>query len=118
MTLVCAITVIGPPVPKARARVTRTGHAYTPAKTRHAEARIAQHLAVRYPGLQPSTARLRVVLRFHLKGTRGDIDNCAKLVMDSLNGRAFVDDKQVDKLDVSITRSSYQPRTELEVWTI
>ena len=31
---------------------------------------------------------------------RGDIDNYAKLVMDSLNGRAWVDDRQIVRLDV------------------
>lgn len=118
MTLLCAFTIPGPPVPKARARVTRSGHAYTPVRTKNAEERIAQHLKVRFPYLEPAAGRLRVVLRFHIKGVRGDADNFGKLALDALNGRAFLDDRQVDSLDVSMIRSSDDPRTEIEVWTL
>lgn len=114
--LLCALTIPGPPVPKARPRVTRSGHTYTPARTKNAEDRIAQHLKVRYPRLEPTAARLRVVMRFHLKGSRGDADNFGKLALDALNGRAFLDDKQVDELAVSVLRDSAEPRTEIEVW--
>jgi len=117
MTLLCAFTVPGAPVPKARARVVR-GRAYTPRRTVDAEQRVANHLFVAYPHLRPSTGRLRVVLAFHLKGVRGDSDNFCKLVMDALNGKAWVDDKQVDELTISVQRQSENPQTRVEVWAL
>jgi crossover junction endodeoxyribonuclease RusA len=117
MTLLVALTIPGPPVPKARARTVR-GHTYTPKKTREAEQRIGDFLKVKYPGLRPSTARLRVVARFYLKGIRGDSDNFLKLLMDGLNGRAFVDDKQVDSVSVEVQRYSPDPKTCVEIWEL
>lgn len=117
MTLLCAFTIPGPPVPKARARVV-VGHSYTPKRTQEAEVRIGQFLKVHYPHLKPSAARLRVVARFYLKGARGDSDNFLKLLMDGLNGRAFVDDKQVDEVHVEVQRNSPDPKTCVEIWTL
>ena len=115
--LVCAFTVPGSPVPKARARVVK-GHTYTPRQTVEAEERIGHFLKVRYPHLQPSTARLRVELVFRLKGVRGDSDNFCKLVMDALNGKAWVDDKQVDQLSITVQRQSDTPETRIAVWAL
>ena len=117
VTLLCALTIPGPPVPKARARVV-IGHSYTPRRTQEAEVRIGDFFKVHYPHMKPSTARLRVVARFYLKGTRGDSDNFLKLLMDGLNGRAFVDDKQVDQVSVEVQRYSPDPKTYVEIWAL
>ncbi len=108
MTLVCTFVVPGQPVPKARPRVVGQ-HAYTPVRTVAAEKRIGQYLKVAYPHLKPATGRLKVALMFHLSHARGDIDNYAKLVLDALNGRAWVDDQQIDTLVVSVLRNTADP---------
>ena len=46
--------------------------------------------------------------------TKPDIDNCAKFVLDCLNGLAFHDDKQIIDLHVSKTYSD-NPRTIITV---
>jgi Holliday junction resolvase RusA-like endonuclease len=115
--LLAAFVVPGQPVPKARARVVGR-HAYTPRRTRDAELRIAQRLVVTHPHLRPSVARLRAVLRFHIKGQRGDADNFGKLVLDALQGRAYVNDSQVDQVDLTMVRCSPEPRTEIELWQL
>lgn len=121
MTLLVALTIPGPPVPKQRARVVMNAgrrQAYTPAATRNAEQRIANRLFAAYPHLTPTSARLRVVCRFHVKGLRGDTDNFVKLLLDGLQGRAFVNDSQVDSIEASVIRSSPDPHTEAEIWTM
>jgi Holliday junction resolvase RusA-like endonuclease len=115
--LLAAFTVPGQPIPKQRARVVGR-HAYSPRRTRDAELRIAQRLVVTHPHLRPSVARLRAVLRFHIKGQRGDADNFGKLVLDAGNGRIWRDDAQIDQLDVSVVRSDPEPRTSVEVWEL
>lgn len=104
MRPLCTFIVPGNPVPKARPRVV-AGRTYTPERTAAAEARIAQYFKVAYPHMRPTTARLVVVLTFHIKGTRGDIDNFSKLVLDALNGKLWADDQQIDRLSVSVYRN-------------
>ena len=107
---------------KARPKVTRHGN-YTPAKTRRAEQaiRAAYELAVanrggtvddyRAPAHESVSLRIetqRPLPESRRKGVstepdtyKPDADNAAKLVMDALNGTAWVDDAQVDELVVS-----------------
>ena len=42
-----------------------------------------------------------------------DLDNLAKIILDSLNGIAFDDDKQVVKLEVE---KYYSDRPRAEIW--
>lgn len=87
-------TVLGEPMVKARPRVTRTGHTYTPKTTVEAEKRVRE--AFEATGCEPFSNAVGVELAF-FQGTRArkDIDNMEKLVLDALNGSAWVDDVQV-----------------------
>lgn len=98
------------PVGKARPRVTKSGHAYTPDKTQLAEDNIKiylrAHNAHRFDG------PLEVALKFSFKkpksapadrtfpSVKPDIDNLVKLVLDSSNGILWNDDAQVVDLHV------------------
>jgi crossover junction endodeoxyribonuclease RusA len=92
------------PVPKGRPRMTRYGRVFTPATTLNAEAIIAQAWnGPKYEGLVEVdcmfTPEGTTVTVTPVDGTqsklRGDIDNYVKLLMDGLNGVAWLDDKQV-----------------------
>lgn len=125
-----AFTVPGEPTSKARARFTNYGsrsHAYTPERTKTAESRVA--LAFKGAGgrLEPDKEVSFAVDVTFINGTRQrrDIDNMLKLVLDGLNGVAWVDDMQVTEIsarkeyvderseartEVVITRNGYMNR--------
>lgn len=111
------VTIPGPPRGKQRPRMTRQGHAYTPAQTVNAEAWV-RHCAVEQVGqlcLETALA-LDVDVRLPIPaswskakraqaasgslqpGGKPDIDNYAKLAMDSLNGVLWRDDSQITTL--------------------
>ena len=95
-----AFSVPGEPVPKARPRVTSHG-TFTPASTTKAQAAIGW--AYRKAGGRGvlADAVFLVEMVFMVSLTRAgerrkvDVDNLAKLVLDGLNGVAWVDDNQV-----------------------
>jgi Holliday junction resolvase RusA-like endonuclease len=111
--LVC-LNVPGRPVPKGRPRVVK-GHAYTPARTAEAEARLLSHLKVHYPHMRPVQGAMSVTCDFYLSGERSiDIDNALKLVLDAFNGVVWQDDSQV--VEVHAHKYCYSiPRTEISV---
>ena len=107
-----SLTIPGPPVGKQRARICRTGHAFTPAKTVNYEALVKQTFAAKYPDFVPMSGPLRMILSSYImpskettrklkKGAkiyptiRPDISNVLKSIEDALNGLAYVDDKQI-----------------------
>ena len=109
-----SFTVPGDPVGKGRPRMTRAGHAFTPAKTRNSEAFVklcaTQAMAGRPLVADPVVMSLNIrcaiphswsqrkkaqALTGELRPGRPDIDNIAKLVADALNGVVLVDDKQI-----------------------
>lgn len=117
MTLLCEFTVPGQPVPKARPRVV-AGRTYTPERTKRAEQRIAEYFKVAYPHLKPTWEPVSLSLTFSLKGLRtSDWDNLAKLVCDALNGKAWVDDKQIIHATVRIWWNRPEPCTHVEAYT-
>lgn len=119
-TLIASFVVDGEPVSKSRARFTKRGSktvAYTPEKTKAGEERVAwaYRAASRVVASDPEIA-YRVEARF-FNGTRQrrDVDNMVKLVLDGLNGVAWVDDDQVLEIEA---RKAYVPKEDArtEVW--
>jgi len=96
-TKAALFTVEGEPMSKARARVTRSGHSYTPKPTVDAEKRVRD--AFEATACEPFSVPVGVEIAF-FQGTRArkDIDNMVKLVLDALNSRAWADDVQVSVL--------------------
>jgi crossover junction endodeoxyribonuclease RusA len=102
------------PRAKERPRATvRNGKAimYTPSKTTEAEKVLAEqweHPPVEGPiavSLVLADGYITVTIEDcppHIsKKLRGDIDNYAKTVLDGLNGVAFIDDRQIVRLEVT-----------------
>jgi len=107
------LTIPGPPVGKQRARVCRSGHAFTPAKTVNYEALVKQTFAAKYPDFMPMSGPVRMILSIYIMPSKEtqrkikksiarvypiikpDADNILKIVADALSGLAFVDDKQI-----------------------
>lgn len=106
----------GQPVGKGRPRFTKQGRAYTPAKTKEYEHRLAAAAsdAMQDLNLEPATGKCRVhvLAQFEIPkswpkkrreaATRGevspgrpDIDNLVKIALDAINGVVFEDDAQV-----------------------
>lgn len=105
------ITVFGKVHGKARPRVTRHG-VYTPKTTREYERLIAEKY--RETGCEPFLGEVAVEVTTYraLPESRPkkcikepdtykpDVDNIGKIVLDALNGVAYLDDKQVTSLSV------------------
>jgi len=102
----------GAPVGKARPRMSRSGHVYTPKKTKDAEALVKFYGQTHCsPVTGPVTLRMvfgMPIPKSYTKKQRAqidagilypaktpDIDNLIKLILDGLNGIAYADDKQV-----------------------
>lgn len=118
------------PVPKPRARVTKTGHAYTPSHAQEAERRIRQAWVEKH-GADPwdGPLALTVIVRLRMPQSlpkkhratarptkRPDLDNFLKTVLDALNGVAWKDDAQV--VDIATVKNYGEvPGWEIEVMT-
>jgi Holliday junction resolvase RusA-like endonuclease len=88
----------GPPVSKARPRVTLRG-TYTPAKTRTGEKALKLVAQSRRPADWPMDERYMLTIIVGVDNNRrADCDNFAKLILDALIGVAYRDDSQVDVL--------------------
>ena len=125
------ITIPGTPVAKGRPRFTRSGHPYTPEKTKQYEETVCRcwetQSGVSFPGGTPILASLcayfpipksyskqkKAALEgsFHL--SRPDADNIAKSVLDALNGLAYPDDSAVQLQVVHKIYTNAAPRVEL-----
>lgn len=106
---------------KGRPRVnTITCTAYTPTKTKEYEDLVKQYFIIKYRSVKPLEGRISVKIKAYFaipKNTskaqienmlagnisptkKPDIDNIAKIILDSLNKLAFKDDNQITKLCV------------------
>lgn len=126
------LTIPGEPVGKGRPRLTRTGKAYTPARTRAYEQKIRQAyleqngeklngyiVATITAYMQiPKSASKRQAAEMAAGIIRPaktpDIDNIVKAALDGLNGLAYEDDKQIVKV-VAEKWYSIKPRLEIEL---
>lgn len=113
--IVYQFTVPGQPVPKGRPRHSRTGGTYTPARTEQAEAEVAAQFRMQIVGYgPPRLSNFALSAMFHMKRDDADIDNLLKLLMDGLQGVAWVNDKQVRRLGYcAILVDRGNPRTEV-----
>lgn len=101
---ILGFTVDGNPVPCARARMTRSGHVYTPKTTVEWQKKVefaariaAAHANWKYDGSH--TYNVQIVVR--PKSKRGDLDNFAKSVLDALTkADVWEDDQYVVNLHV------------------
>lgn len=124
----------GDPVGKGRARVTKTGHAYTPQKTRDYEELVklsclAAHcppfpkgvpiiltMIATYPiPKSASKKRRQMMIDGEILPTcKPDLSNVLKAVEDGLNnGIGYHDDSQIY---MEFTAKKYGERSEVEVW--
>lgn len=121
-------TVLGVPRGKSRPRFTRNGHTYTPKETILYE----NLVAASYDGEKlEGNLSAKIVCYFPIPSSlskkkkaemltervyynhKPDLDNLAKIILDSLNGIAFDDDKQVVRLEVE---KYYSDRPRAEIW--
>lgn len=91
--------VPGKPVPKGRPRVTRSGHTFTPARTKTWEQLVGWSARLAMRGQKPLTGRLNATLTFYGARANADLDNLVKAVLDALNGVVYLDDKQVEVVE-------------------
>ena len=128
-------TVIGEPRAKGRHRTTKSGFTYTPKETIQYENLVKVSFYERYPNHIPTDKPITVLINAYYKMPKSfsnkqkelvmsgklkplkkpDVDNIAKSILDSLNGIAFIDDKQV--ISALITKDySQQPRVEVAIY--
>ena len=110
-----------PPTGKARPRMTRSGHVYTPKETVEAERKIAEaflaaggkcipkgcevgmEVTAYFPIPRSFSQRKReaVAYREIFPTKKPDADNILKLAADALNGVAYADDAQIVRMEIS-----------------
>ena len=123
----------GEPQGKGRPRFNRK-HAYTPQKTRDYESYVKYCFMAKYGNVEPIEGNVKATItavykipkstnnknrELMLKGEirptkKVDADNIAKIVLDSLNGLAYIDDKQVVELSVRKWYGESQVIVEIE----
>ena len=125
--------VKGKPVAKGRPRFTRSGHAYTPQKTRDYESIVAWLSTEAMGDLEPFDGVCKVSIKAFFKTPktgsknlnigdggnlahikRPDCDNIAKIICDSMNGIVYKDDAQIYSLNIEKLYSDIE-RVEVTV---
>jgi crossover junction endodeoxyribonuclease RusA len=122
-------------VAKQRARLTRRRKggkqiAYTPQATRSFENEVGQFWKDTFPDYSVVTEPVHVNIEIRQEsftvqvvpqqqsvrpvGLRGDVDNYVKSILDGLNGVAWVDDKQVEKINVKFVGAPRRPRRKVK----
>lgn len=117
--LIAHFVIEGEPETKSRPRFSRYGrHVYTPERTANAEAHIAARFRQSRPGYLPRTVGNYgvAVVFFCATRQRRDVDNMLKLILDGLNGIAWVDDVQVSEVTGRVVRWAEEPRTDVIIY--
>lgn len=132
--MVMRFTVPGEPKGKGRPRLGRSGHAYTPHDTAQYENLVKLCFTAQYPDFPMMEGNIWVGITAFYKIPKSvskkkaadmasglirpmkkpDLDNVAKIVCDSLNGIAYVDDSQVTTLVVR-KYYSHDPHVEVSI---
>lgn len=113
----------GPPVPKARARVTGGG-TFTPKKTKDYEEAVGWAAMVAYRKLGPLPkwplyVEYGLDCVFWWKGRPAcDGDNCLKSVQDGLEKVLYKNDKQVVDGHYRMRKGSHVDKTVVTIWTL
>ena len=125
------IYIPGDPIGKERPRHTRSGHTYTPEKTKAYEAKVAAcflkangkridgpvlvaitaYTPIPKRATKADRAAMEAGARLPMK--RPDADNIAKVCMDALNGLAYHDDAQV--IGLSVLKRYGEPHVEINI---
>lgn len=128
-----AFVIDGLPIPKGRPRMSRSGHAFTPAKTRKAE-QAFQLQANRHKPEQPLLGNIKIELAFNfaipksytkkkkemallgvMPVSRADLDNLIKMVCDAMNKVFFKDDRQIVSIRAEKLYSERNPYTYVKI---
>jgi len=65
--------------------------------------------------VKPITGDVKVVFRAYRPKRIGDLDGLFKIVFDALKGYAYIDDKQIVKIEADRYDDKLAPRVELEI---
>lgn len=126
--MIISFIVEGQPQGKGRHRTTKTGHTYTPEKTVYYENWVKgcyiQRTGAKWlqgplkatveayykipNSIKSKNKRQKMIKGIIRPQIKPDADNIAKVILDSLNGLAYADDKSV----VDLTVSKYYSETE------
>ena len=121
------------PVPKGRPRATRTGRIYTPKATAEYEASIAKmvshyqalmgalSLDVTFVMKRPASTPKSRVGRFLKAGSRGDLDNYVKSLLDGLQrGGVVPNDAAVVEIKANKVYAALgeSPHIEVKLWSL
>lgn len=99
--------------------MTRSGHAFTPEKTRAYERTTRMVAALLLPADWPLDAEYALTCRvFFPDKRRRDLDNVIKAIGDALNKTAYRDDSQVAELHGTRAVDRLHPRVEVELMTL
>lgn len=112
-----SFSIDGDPVPKARPRLGRGGHVFTPKKTQLYEQKVKANAQQAMGQLAPFNTPVKVEIKAFFSipnswtkkkkeasdlaphGSRPDLDNVVKAILDGMNGTVFVDDALVSICD-------------------
>lgn len=119
-----SLCIFQDPVAKGRAKFTRSGFLYTPAKTRKSEASIKTEMRSVY-NAEPFDSAIKVKIIFNLKRPKSvkrlypaikpDIDNYIKQIFDSGNGILWVDDSLICSLYTTKQYSEGEAMIEINI---
>lgn len=101
-----------PPSANRYWRYTSTG-VYVSEEAENYKAGVA--LRARCTNMRPYTGPVALYIHVYRQQARGDLDNYAKVLCDSLNGCAYGDDSQVVELHMFRHDDKKHPRVEVEI---